>query len=71
MWIKQELVLTIALVLGCVSSFFNTSKMYYIEEGKLEKVEFTNSFVMPANNINVYVEFVKRDYTITNRKLKV
>ena len=31
MWIKQELVLTIALVLGCVSSFFNTPKMYYID----------------------------------------
>ena len=31
MWIKQELVLTIALLLGCVSSFFNTPKMYYID----------------------------------------
>ena len=31
MWIKQELVLTIALVLGTVSSFFNTPKMYYID----------------------------------------
>ena len=31
MWIKQELVLTIALLLGCVSSFFNTPKMHYID----------------------------------------
>ena len=31
MWIKQELVLTIALLLGCVSSFFNTPKLYYID----------------------------------------
>lgn len=31
MWIKQELVLTIALLLGCVSSLFNTPKMHYID----------------------------------------
>ena len=31
MWIKQELVLTIALLLGCASSFFNTPKLYYID----------------------------------------
>ncbi|MBR5582591.1 MAG: citrate transporter [Phascolarctobacterium sp.] len=31
MWIKQELVLTIALLLGCVSSFFNAPKMHYID----------------------------------------
>ncbi|MBR5589778.1 MAG: citrate transporter [Phascolarctobacterium sp.] len=31
MWIKQELVLTIALLLGCVSSLFNVPKMHYID----------------------------------------
>ena len=31
LWIKQELVLTIALLLGCVSSFFNTPMLYYID----------------------------------------
>ena len=31
MWIKQELVLTIALLLGCVSSLFNTPKIHYID----------------------------------------
>ncbi|MBR1976489.1 MAG: hypothetical protein IKA21_04720 [Phascolarctobacterium sp.] len=31
MWVKQELVLTIALLLGCVSSFFNTPHLYYID----------------------------------------
>lgn len=31
MWIKQELVLTIALVLGCVSSIYNTPQLYYID----------------------------------------
>ena len=31
MWINKELVLTIALLLGCVSSFFNTPKLYYID----------------------------------------
>lgn len=31
MWIKQELVLTIAILLGCLSSIYNTPHLYYID----------------------------------------
>ena len=42
------------------------SARYYIEEGSTQRVNFINSFTMPAKNITVYVEFVETEgFTIT------
>jgi len=38
---------------------YKLSKLYYIEEGKTNKVYVENSFIMPSNNIKIYAEFVK------------
>lgn len=45
---------------------YKISERYYIAEGSTERVNFTNSFTMPANNITVYVTFVAASsFTIT------
>lgn len=38
---------------------YKVSKLYYIEEGKTEEVDFTENgyFTMPENNVTVYAEF--------------
>ena len=49
------------------SSGYKLKETYYIEQGKSEKVFFTNSFKMPLNNITVYGTFEK-GYSITLAK---
>ena len=47
------------------ASEYIVSKMYYTKEGFVDLIEFTNSFVMPAANVQVYVLFEKIKYTIS------
>ena len=45
---------------------YELARMYYkVADSEVENIIANNKFSMPANNVTVYVEFVKIDYTLT------
>ena len=45
---------------------YQLARMYYkVADSEVENIITNNKFSMPANNVTVYVEFVKIDYTLT------